>query len=97
MPQLLLGERNVWLYSLLQLGWAGRCIDANNWALGEVVVGIGDRSRIDMLLSEFCSFLRNETSGKDLLACPMNLSDCGVTGQNRMVLVHGGDNMHSGC
>ncbi len=96
MPQLLRGERNKWSYSLLQRGRAVRCIDVNDWALEEVVVGIGNRYRTGTLLSGIRLFSRNETFGRDLLACPATPLDGGGTGQNRMALVHGGDDMHSG-
>jgi hypothetical protein len=66
-------------------------MNANNWALGELVVGIGDRSRPGTLLSGVLSFSRNETFGRDLLAYPTTPLDGGGTGQNRMASVHGGD------
>ncbi len=89
-------ERNVWSYSSLQQGGACRGIDANNWAIREMVVGIGDRSRTGKLFTGICLFSRNEILRRDLPACPMTSLDGSGTGQNRMVSVYGGDDMHPG-
>jgi hypothetical protein len=96
MPQLLCGERNVQSYSSLQQGGACRGIDANDWALREMVVEIGDRSRAGKLFSGICLFLRNEILRRDLLAHPKTPLDGSGTGQNRMAQVYGGDDVHSG-
>ncbi len=84
MPQLLHGERNVRSYSSLGQGGLCRGIDANDWALREMVVGIRDRSRAGKWFSGICLFSRNEILGRDLPACPMTPLDGSGTGQNRM-------------
>ncbi len=72
------------LHSSLRQGGACRGLDANNWALREMVVGIRDRSRAGKWFSKSCLFTRNEILRRDLLAHPPTSLDGSGTGQNRM-------------